>query len=161
MKAETEAWIEVAAVDFRTAELVLSADDPIPESAFYHAQQCIEKYLKAVLEAAGQPVPRTHDLGTLLTLTVGFVPALAAHRADIEEVARMPSGSAIRTTLRCLLTWTQKRRKQSGSCGQSAVSSDLNSAARNRLARRPCDSGAVGDLAGMAHPNRAGRRIPA
>lgn len=32
------------------------------EIACFHAQQCAEKYLKAVLAFRGKPAPRTHDL---------------------------------------------------------------------------------------------------
>lgn len=34
----------------------------------FHCQQCAEKYLKALLEELGQPVPRTHNLDDVLTL---------------------------------------------------------------------------------------------
>ena len=34
----------------------------------FHAQQCAEKYLKALLIAQGRPFPKTHDLLTLDTL---------------------------------------------------------------------------------------------
>ncbi len=32
------------------------------EIACFHAQQCVEKYMKAMLVVSGQPIPRTHDL---------------------------------------------------------------------------------------------------
>ena len=32
----------------------------------YHAQQCIEKYLKALLTWRGIPFPRTHDITELI-----------------------------------------------------------------------------------------------
>ena len=32
------------------------------EIACFHAQQCVEKYMKAILAVSGQPIPRTHDL---------------------------------------------------------------------------------------------------
>ncbi|HEV2066994.1 MAG TPA: HEPN domain-containing protein [Thermomicrobiales bacterium] len=86
MKPETEAWISVAEVDIRTAHRLVAPPDPIPESACYHAQQCIEKYLKATLEEAGRPVPRTHDLGRLLLLTDDLLPELASAWPAIEEI---------------------------------------------------------------------------
>jgi HEPN domain-containing protein len=33
--------------------------------ATFHAQQCVEKYLKALLVAPGLAFPRTHDLTAL------------------------------------------------------------------------------------------------
>ena len=32
------------------------------EIACFHAQQCVEKYMKAMLAVSGLPIPRTHDL---------------------------------------------------------------------------------------------------
>lgn len=86
MKPETDVWVAVAEVDFRTALRVAGPPDPIPESACYHAQQCIEKYLEATLEEASRPVPRTHDLGRLLVLTQDLLPDLASIWQDIEGI---------------------------------------------------------------------------
>jgi HEPN domain-containing protein len=36
--------------------------------ATFHAQQCAEKYLKALLAARGEVIPRTHDLAALSDL---------------------------------------------------------------------------------------------
>jgi HEPN domain-containing protein len=41
---------------------------PLTVSACFHAQQCAEKYLKALLVAKGQTFPKTHDLPALSTL---------------------------------------------------------------------------------------------
>ena len=41
---------------------------PSPGTVCYHAQQCIEKYLKAALQEMEQPIPKTHDLCALLDL---------------------------------------------------------------------------------------------
>lgn len=41
----------------------------------FHAQQCAEKYLKARLTESGVPFPKTHDLPTLLNLTLTVEPA--------------------------------------------------------------------------------------
>jgi HEPN domain-containing protein len=60
----------------RTPEIML-------ESLCYHAQQCAEKALKAVLTDRCVPVPRTHSVGLLLDL-------LSEQRAipgEVEEAA--------------------------------------------------------------------------
>jgi HEPN domain-containing protein len=46
------------------------ADDPdVPDDLIgFHAQQALEKLLKAALAQAGRAPPRIHDLGTLLSL---------------------------------------------------------------------------------------------
>ena len=51
----------------------------------FHAQQCIEKYLKAWLQEANLPVPRTHDLNELLNLIVPTRPEWRAWRFDFER----------------------------------------------------------------------------
>ena len=50
-----------------------------------HAQMCIEKYLKAWLQEANLPVPRTHDLNELLNLIVPTRPEWRAWRLDFER----------------------------------------------------------------------------
>lgn len=40
----------------------------------FHAQQCAEKYLKAVLAEAGLPVVKTHDLTALLDQVLALQP---------------------------------------------------------------------------------------
>ena len=41
---------------------------PLIYGATFHAQQCVEKYLKALLVAQGLTFPRTHDLVALSDL---------------------------------------------------------------------------------------------
>lgn len=56
----------------RSDEIALDklADDPdVPDDVIgFHAQQALEKFLKAALAHAGVAPPRIHDLGELLTL---------------------------------------------------------------------------------------------
>lgn len=54
--------------DLRSARLLLAADPPEPDAVAFHAQQAVEKYLKAYLVHLGIDPPRTHDLITLLDL---------------------------------------------------------------------------------------------
>ena len=51
----------------------------------FHAQQCIEKYLKAWLQEANLPVPRTHDLQELLHLIVPLHPEWRVWRLDFKR----------------------------------------------------------------------------
>lgn len=100
MRAETEVWVAVAEIDFRTAKRLMEHPDPIPESACFHAQQCIETYLQAELEEAGRPIPRTHDLGVLLALVLELEPDVGDLMPDIEAIVpyavalRYPGGIA-------------------------------------------------------------------
>jgi len=52
--------IDKAEGDFIAAlTLYRARKHPNYDTACYHTQQCAEKYLKARLEEAGQPIPRT------------------------------------------------------------------------------------------------------
>lgn len=58
-------WIDKAEGDLLTATREAQADPPNYDAACFHAQQCIEKLLKAVLIDKGQVPPKTHDLTVL------------------------------------------------------------------------------------------------
>lgn len=69
MNALVREWVDKAAGDVRTAEREGAVtDEPNWDAVCYHAQQAIEKYLKAVLQQQGAAVARTHDLAALLQL---------------------------------------------------------------------------------------------
>ena len=74
MKASTLEWVERAEGDCRTAERERRAEPPNYDAAAFHAQQCVEKYLKARLMEEGAPFPKTHDLAALLVLVLPFEP---------------------------------------------------------------------------------------
>jgi HEPN domain-containing protein len=60
-------WASKADHDFRNAEYTLTLQEDCPfDTVCFHAQQCAEKYLKALLLRAGGEPPRTHDLRLLL-----------------------------------------------------------------------------------------------
>ena len=61
-------WTKKAEGDLRAARLLLAADPPEPDAVAFHAQQAVEKYLKAYLVHLGVDPTRTHDLITLFDL---------------------------------------------------------------------------------------------
>ncbi len=61
------AWANKAAGDLAAAE-VLMQQAALRWTAAFHAQQCIEKCLKAVLVALDLPFPKSHDIRGLLLL---------------------------------------------------------------------------------------------
>lgn len=62
-------WISKAEGDFNSALRELRArKNPNYDASCFHAQQCVEKYLKARLLKAGISFPKTHDLTYLLGL---------------------------------------------------------------------------------------------
>ena len=67
--AEVGRWIAKAENDLRNAEYVLSLQEDCPtDTICFHAQQCAEKCLKALLVFRGISFPKTHDLVLLLNL---------------------------------------------------------------------------------------------
>jgi HEPN domain-containing protein len=83
MKPATEGLVELAEGDFKAAEWQLERPELLPRSVGFFAQQCVEKYRKAVGEEAGRPMPRIHDLSILFDRVTDLVPALAPYRDDI------------------------------------------------------------------------------
>jgi HEPN domain-containing protein len=54
----------------------------VHDAICFHAQQCVEKYLKAWLQEANIAFRRTHDLEELLALILPSVPAWFLWQAD-------------------------------------------------------------------------------
>ena len=65
---ELRSWISSAEEDFTAAKALLSQKKPLLFGACFHAQQCAEKYIKALLLMKDAGFPKTHDLVTLNTL---------------------------------------------------------------------------------------------
>ena len=61
----TMGWLRSAAVDLRVAVAVIEQEIGAPWAACFHAQQAVEKALKASLVWAGVPILDTHDLRIL------------------------------------------------------------------------------------------------
>ncbi|CAD5243724.1 MULTISPECIES: HEPN domain-containing protein [Thermococcus] len=57
-------WIRKGEDDLRLAELALEND--IPDYAAFHAQQAVEKFLKAFLLKNNKPLVRTHEIAYLI-----------------------------------------------------------------------------------------------
>jgi HEPN domain-containing protein len=69
MSPSSSDWVEKAEEDFH-ASLTLSRmrRPPLNDAVCFHAQQCVEKYLKARLLEAEIDFPRSYDLVLLLDL---------------------------------------------------------------------------------------------
>ena len=78
MKPITLEWISKAEEDWHVAQMSYRARrHPSYDAAVFHAQQCIEKYLKARLEEGGVSFSRTHDLLILHQLVLPLEPSWA------------------------------------------------------------------------------------
>ena len=70
-------WVRRADGDLKTATHTLKLGRSCPtEAVAFHAQQCVEKYLKVALVFYRVDPPRVHDIGTLAgLLPSGALPA--------------------------------------------------------------------------------------
>ena len=77
-------WIAKAEADFATLQRECRARTrPNYDGACFHAQQCAEKYLKAVLSEFDVAFARTHDLVVLLEAALPQNPLWEVFREDM------------------------------------------------------------------------------
>ena len=82
MNEAAKRWLTFAREDLRVAEVVLA--EGVYNQVCFHAQQCVEKALKATLVGLGQAPPRLHSITDLLSL---FPPDYMAElRDDLVEL---------------------------------------------------------------------------
>ncbi len=66
-------WVSKAEDDYVMAGRgLMPGEPPIADGVCFHAQQCVEKYLKAFLTGQRIPFPRIHTLTLLLDLCLPF-----------------------------------------------------------------------------------------
>jgi HEPN domain-containing protein len=91
-------WLERSANDLRAAELILAGSLPSYETVSFHAQQAVEKALKAFLIRHQVEFERTHNIAELLALAAPIDPELVRRAAEADDLtsyaveARYPSG---------------------------------------------------------------------
>jgi len=79
-------WVAKAESDLQNAAHTLKLGDAGPlDTVCFHAQQCVEKYLKALLCFYEIDFYRTHDIAALLTL----LPVHLRPEMSVEEQARL------------------------------------------------------------------------
>ena len=85
MNVQVKEWIAKADGDFTSALREYRArKNPNYDSACFHAQQCIEKYLKAVLIKNRVPFSKGHDLEILLDRCLAVYPLWEPLRDDMQ-----------------------------------------------------------------------------
>ncbi len=88
MNPLVDEWIAKAEGDFNTAQRELQvADTPNYDAVCFHAQQCVEKYLKAKLVDVGIEFEKTHDLGIILDMLVPLEPSCEELREDMDSLS--------------------------------------------------------------------------
>jgi HEPN domain-containing protein len=77
-------WVEKAENDLKNAAYTLKMGKECPtDTVCFHAQQCVEKYLKALLVLKGIEFPKTHDMERLLALLPAHLrPTLTGEERD-------------------------------------------------------------------------------
>lgn len=77
-------WLHKAEGDFHSAVREYRArKHPNYDAAGFHAQQCIEKYLKALLQIHNKPFQKIHDLLALAEICIPFFPDLELYKKSL------------------------------------------------------------------------------
>jgi len=104
MQPATAEWVAKAEGDFTTALREYRArKSPNYDAACFHAQQCAEKYIKALLQEDHIAFDKTHDLVKLLSLLPTMI-GLASLRGKLAMLSvaaveyRYPGECAMRET---------------------------------------------------------------
>jgi HEPN domain-containing protein len=125
MKPLTSEWVNKAESDFATASRENRArKSPNFDAVCFHAQQCAEKYLKALLQESVIRFGRTHHLIALLDLLVSDFPSWELLRLQLQNLnvysvsIRYPGESAdkaaAREALRLAILIREEARKALG-----------------------------------------------
>ena len=87
-------WLKKADEDYFLIEHLIKGEDPFLIPIAFHAQQAVEKYLKAYLTHKQVDFPKTHDIRKLLKLITPLNPGLSNDLADCDSLT--PYGVEIR-----------------------------------------------------------------
>lgn len=80
-------WLIKGLADLATAKREIRArKEPNYDAVCFHAQQAVEKLLKAKLVVLGREVPRTHDLAQLLGMVTDREPLWESWRTAMNEL---------------------------------------------------------------------------
>ena len=88
MNPVTSEWIELAEEDYAIAKLIQREQLAMLNGMCFHAQQCVEKYLKAWLQEMNIPIPRTRNLEELLNLILPTIPTWQTWIVDISILSK-------------------------------------------------------------------------
>ena len=88
MNPLTLEWVETAQEDYIGMHQLQQGQHWLYNIVCFHAQQCVEKYLKAWLQERNIPFPRTHDLKELLELVVPAMPIWSIWHPDFTLLSK-------------------------------------------------------------------------
>ncbi|MBI3324142.1 MAG: HEPN domain-containing protein [Candidatus Omnitrophica bacterium] len=85
LRRDVRDWVGKAEEDFAVVQTLVRKRRPaVHDAVCFHAQQCAEKYLKALLTRERIAFPKTHDLLDLLGLAKRCDSALELFRPHLE-----------------------------------------------------------------------------
>lgn len=88
MNEAVKEWVAKAEGDFEAANDLAGSRRPNHDAICFHAQQCVEKLMKAVLAQVGITPPHTHDLLKLYGLVRSAVPSWNWERKELRFLTR-------------------------------------------------------------------------
>ena len=107
--------------DYALVRSALRRQVPLTYGATFHAQQCVEKYLKALLVARGLPFPRTHDVvalsdlchqnGVIISVDLESLERLAAYAVQVRYPGEDPSVAEAKEALQVVMAVRRFARK--------------------------------------------------
>jgi len=87
MRELAKEWLNKADEDFLVAEREFTAKPPACSAVCFHAQQAVEKAIKALLIEFAVEFPKTHDLKFLLNLTKTKTTAFSGLEKRLTELS--------------------------------------------------------------------------
>ncbi len=81
-----ENWLSKSRSDLKSSKKLIAGEDPIPDTAIYHTQQCAEKALKAFLAFKKHSIEKTHDVVFLVELCSEYDPEFAKLTEEVEKL---------------------------------------------------------------------------
>lgn len=104
--AAVQRWLIKAENDLKTARATLAVSPEVTDTVCFHAQQCMEKALKAFLTSADLHVERTHFLPRLVEQCIARDPDMAS----LNDAARKLTDYAVE--VRYIDDWREISRQE-------------------------------------------------
>jgi HEPN domain-containing protein len=118
MRKATREWVQKAEDDYVASVDLQNGPDRLHDQVCFHCQQAAEKYLKALLEEATQPIPKIHDLEGLLLLVRPLHPSLGSLKRGLQMLtnhavaSRYPGTNATKRQATAALRWAERTRQE-------------------------------------------------
>lgn len=88
MKTLTREWLRAAHNDLDVIEEIIHRED-LTHIVAFHAQQCVEKVFKTLLEEYEKELPKIHNLGTLYGLVEAYLDSETRRDINVPLLKRL------------------------------------------------------------------------